>query len=133
MMGKAVRNGWILLILGVLAACSKDPTPPEACASAFPDFATCVQPILNARCVVCHGSSGGLSLESGVAEQNLIRVPASCDPSMVRVAPGDPDRSLLYLKITDDPRKCGGVMPPTGPLPQEEAEIIRNWILSLSP
>lgn len=97
------------------------------------DFEQCIQPILNSRCVGCHGSNGGLSLEPGQAESNLVGVPSTCNPELLRVKPGDPDSSLLYLKITDDPRKCGQRMPAAGPpLRQEEIDLIRQWILSLS-
>ncbi len=98
------------------------------------DFDTCIQPILDARCVGCHGVNGGLSLEPGQAEANLVGVPSTCNPQVLRVKPGDPDSSMLYWKITDDPRKCGQRMPAAGPpLTQEEIQLIRQWITSLSP
>lgn len=126
------------IVMGFLlfASCSaekKSPTLPDSCSSQV-DFALCIQPIFNARCVGCHGSNGGLSLEEGQAEQNLINVPSTCDPSFTRVLPGFPDQSMLYLKITDDPAKCGSRMPASGePLPQNEIDLIRQWIESLAP
>lgn len=123
---------WIMVFLACQSA--KTPVIPEGCdQTQNPDFATCVQPIFNRRCVGCHGSNGGLSLEEGQAEANLINVPSTCNPAILRVAPGNPDQSLLYLKVTDDPMECGSVMPPSGPLPQEEATAIKNWIRSLPP
>jgi len=125
----------VFLLCGLLfLTCNKkkEPTIPQTCADQV-DFALCIQPIFNARCVGCHGTGGGLSLEEGKAEQNLIHVPSTCDPAFLRVAPGLPQRSMLYLKITDDPAKCGGRMPPGGPLPQEEVDLIRRWIETLAP
>ncbi len=105
---------------------------PETCEVQV-DFDACIQPILDVRCVGCHGTYGGLSLEAGKAEANLVGVPSQCDPALLRVAPGQPRRSLLYLKITDDPAKCGQRMPPTGdPLSAEEVDLIRRWIESLT-
>ncbi len=124
------------LLTGLLVlTCGQKTSPvlPETCETQV-DFARCIQPIFNARCVRCHGTYGGLSLEEGQAEQNLINVPSTCDPAFLRVAPGFPQQSMLYLKITDDPAKCGSRMPPSGdPLPQEEIDLIRRWIESLAP
>ena len=131
------RRAWGILLFGGLLALTctekKAPTLPDTCADQV-DFAQCIQPIFNARCVGCHGTYGGLSLEEGQAEQNLINVPSTCDPAFLRVAPGFPQQSLLYLKITDDPAKCGSRMPASGdPLPREEIDLIRRWIESLAP
>ena len=46
---------------------------------------------------------------------------------LVRVAPGDPDRSFLYVKVTD-PGGMGEPMPPFRALPDEQVELIRRWI-----
>ena len=49
---------------------------------------------------------------------------------MMLVVPGDPDNSLLYLKLTTAP--CGDAMPPTGSgaLPADAIELVRQWILA---
>jgi hypothetical protein len=61
-----------------------------------------------------------------------VGVPSHCDPGILRVAPGEPGQSLLFLKITDAPGKCGSRMPPTGSvLTDQEITLIQNWIQSL--
>ncbi len=125
----------LFLLGGLFLTCSqkKSPVIPATCADQV-DFIQCIQPIFNARCVGCHGPYGGLSLEEGQAEANLINVPATCDPAFMRVLPGFPQQSMLYLKITDDPAKCGSRMPASGdPLPQDEIDLIRRWIEGLPP
>jgi hypothetical protein len=44
-----------------------------------------------------------------------------------RVKPGEPDKSLLYLKL-DTHAPCGQQMPPGGQLPQELRDEVREWI-----
>jgi hypothetical protein len=45
-----------------------------------------------------------------------------------RVVASDPTTSLLYLKVTNDPAKCGGKMPTTGSLTAAQQATIRAWI-----
>jgi hypothetical protein len=86
-------------------------------------------------CAICHqGSSGAgsvLSLEPDKAYDQLVNVPArqSCAPEL-RVTPGDPDASVLFLKIAGT--TCGGRMPPASPdyfdrVP-DKLEAVRSWI-----
>jgi hypothetical protein len=45
-----------------------------------------------------------------------------------RVVPGDPDHSLLYLKLKGNP-PCGDAMPSNnGPLDPAKVEMVRAWI-----
>jgi PQQ-like domain len=90
----------------------------------------------------CHSgpAAGGLDLRArDVAYMNLVSVPAGtgavgtatseCAASgLLRVAPGDPDASLLMLKI-EHRQPCGAAMPsPTTMLAAPELERIRTWI-----
>ena len=81
----------------------------------------------------CHyvAASGGLSLRtSAVACAELFG--ASTPPCGIRqrVLPGDPARSLLYLKLAGPvPVGCGGRMPAGGTLfTPVETEVVRRWI-----
>jgi hypothetical protein len=60
-----------------------------------------------------------------------VRVPAAQAP-LARIAPGEPQRSYLYLKVTRDYRAAGGTgwKMPIGFVPLTEAEVatIRRWI-----
>jgi hypothetical protein len=44
----------------------------------------------------------------------------------VRVVPGSPERSLLYLKLTDNP--CGTAMPPARALDAPGLDAVYAWI-----
>jgi hypothetical protein len=89
-------------------------------AGATVSFAFDVLPIFVQDCIVCHGGSGGLTLDSHAA------VMAGGGSGPV-VAAGDPDGSLLVQRIE-------GTVPPRMPLnaaPLTAPEIgrIRQWIL----
>ena len=90
---------------------------------------------VNNGCLACHGNSGGLSLvDAATAEAQLVNVTANCDINAQRVVPGEPENSVLWLKISSDNPACGGRMPPGGPLiSQTDRDVIFNWILSLGP
>jgi len=102
-------------------------------------FSSIYRDILATRCAgpVCHGgSSAGGSLNvtgatASAARGTLIGRAASgseCASSgLPLVTPGQPDKSLLYLKLTDMPQ-CGSRMPPTGGLSAADVERVRAWI-----
>ena len=81
-------------------------------------FQADVQPILDARCVFCHGNSGGLSLASysGIMEGG------SSGPVLV---PGDPSNSRLIRYLES------GYMPlRRPPLSPAQIQTLANWIAS---
>ena len=88
-------------------------------------FLTKIKPILEARCVSCHGpkkKKGGLRLEP-IAEAFL-----EGQEDWWTILPGDPAGSLLVerIKLTADD---DGVMPPRGELlTKEEISLIEQWI-----
>lgn len=98
--------------------------------------------VIRARCASCHNdapSFGGLALFPGgaaTAYANLVNVPAGAEESykcresgLLRVKPGDPEHSLLYLKLTMP--SCGSKMPPGalgGTLSEEQLSLVRQWI-----
>jgi hypothetical protein len=84
-------------------------------------FETAIQPVLNAKCVRCHGESkqnAGLNMATGTA---LFRG----GESGAVVAAGKPDQSPLFEMVHD------GHMPPKGndPVSADELELIRRWIV----
>jgi hypothetical protein len=104
-------------------------------------FATDVyDAVIRARCAACHSdapSFGGLAFFPGaaMAYASLVAVPAGpaeanlCrDSGLLRVQPGDPERSLLFLKLTQPP--CGSKMPPAVYPQATEAQVslVRQWI-----
>jgi ankyrin repeat protein len=89
--------------------------------SATVDFARDVQPILNERCLGCHGPArqeNGYRLDrrsgafSGVVRPNIIR--------------GSSESSPLFHRLAGNQR--GPQMPPTGALPQEQIDTLKRWI-----
>lgn len=91
----------------------KSATPKTA------SFAADVMPIFRASCTKCHGSAGGLSLESHAA----LMAGAKGEKMVV---PGDPDASELvkYIDGRDSPRMPMGA----DPLPAARIDTIRAWI-----
>ena len=97
---------------------------PAGCAAAF-----------------CHGidaPAGGLSLSSRErAHEALVGVPAmgvACvERGFLRVAPGEPDASLLLMKLAKRP-PCGMAMPaPEALLSDSHIAAIRRWIEAGAP
>ncbi len=93
-----------------------------------PTFASIQAEIFNSTdgsgrtaCISCHTSNGrtpagGLDLTSAVSYSRLVNVPSGQQPSVLRVAPGSPDRSYLLHKLEGRPGITGGRMPRgTGP------------------
>lgn len=79
----------------------------------------------------CHYGVG-FSLDSKEkAHTALVSVPASsggCGDA-VRVVPGDPDKSLLYLKVSMPAPPCGERMPlNAAPLDASQIALLRAWI-----
>jgi cysteine-rich repeat protein len=94
----------------------------------------------------CHGNgqSGGLDLRAENAYDALIDMPSSVDPARHRIEPGDPQRSVLFLKLAEKtlpdqypPAELGvGTPMPLGPVPglsEDELEALRRWIYGAAP
>lgn len=101
--------------------------------SAAIDFDTRIQPIFTTSCGFsgCHGGANpkeGLSLEPGQAYDEIVNVPSTRLPEWLLVKPGDPDASLLYVKIATDNPPIGSRMPLGGALSGPDIQAIRNWI-----
>ncbi len=85
------------------------------------DFARDVRPILQEHCYSCHGGSqqsAGLRLDR--------RSSAFQIREGVIIGRGNATGSILYLKISGS--TIGTQMPPTGALPAEKINLIRDWI-----
>jgi hypothetical protein len=100
-------------------------------------FAVDIQPILTQSCatVGCHNAvtqAGGLNLEAGVAFSNSVGVPSRQVPSQRLIAPGDPDNSYFFRKLTGAAGIIGTRMPRDNPtfFDQNSAllALVRRWI-----
>ena len=89
------------------------------------DFVEDIKPILEATCVSCHREGhdkGDLRLDE---RQHAF---GGNDPAVV---PFDLEKSTLYLSVTL-PADHDDLMPPEkkgGPLPQEQVDLLRDWIV----
>jgi len=82
----------------------------------------------------CHGGGGQVGLHLPDSPPNLVNVPSTEVPTVMRVLPGDPEHSYLYWKVTGDPRIDGGRMPLSAPpLGGADIEVLRSWIEAGAP
>jgi hypothetical protein len=90
----------------------------------------------------CHssvGNAGDLILEAGFSYDQLMQQepsnPAAVRHGMLRLMPGNPDRSFLYAKLTDNLAAGEGLSMPynAAPLDNTTTEVIRAWILAGAP
>ena len=120
-----MRSGRLLMLLVLLAGVARADEP---------GFAQQILPLLKSRCLVCHmpgSESGGMSLLPKTAYANLVGM-KSTQSTLLLVAPGKPDESYVYLKVTGRHLGAGGSgerMPFNDtPLSAEDAELVRRWI-----
>ncbi len=114
-----------------------DTNTVEASGTTAVSFERQIQPILSYECAVsgCHvpgNPMAGLVLAAGFSYGQLVNVPSTEVPSMLRVNPGDPATSYLWLKISKNPPPSGWQMPApaTGSvMPASEQDLIQRWIL----
>lgn len=92
---------------------------------AVPSFASEVMPILQAKCIVCHGSLGGWNATS----YSGIMTSGNHAPTVI---PGNAANSLLVRKLMGTQTE-GLVMPPSGKLSDAEIQIIIDWINAGAP
>lgn len=130
-----MRLGAIALLL-LAAGCDDHLFPAASHGGGAPtESGWCgVQQVFQAQCVACHGSGGIAALDLATDPHGaLVSVESSQFPGAVRVVPGDPDASLLYLKMTGNQGDLGGPMPPTGPVDAATADLVRSWIAAGAP
>jgi uncharacterized repeat protein (TIGR03806 family) len=101
------------------------------------DLETRARSYLDANCSSCHlpGGTGRVDLDlrfsTPLDDTGLIDVTVTLDnldiPGAIRIAPGDPDRSILYHRMLDTGRRR---MPPlaTSRIDRKGAAVIRRWI-----
>lgn len=101
-----------------------------------------------AREVINTDTCGGLSCHSGTAAGFKLTTTSQLYPLLVgakatgpgcemsgldRIVPGDPDNSLLFLKISATPPPCGKAMPEDNPLDAAKIDLVRSWIEAGAP
>jgi hypothetical protein len=115
------KKHWLLFALVALVVLSGSLFDPQAGKISFNDQ---VKPILNTKCITCHGGvkqKGGFSL---MTRADALKPTDSGHPAIV---PGHPEKSDFIARLTtDDPEERMPYDHP--PLPKNEIIIFRNWI-----
>jgi mono/diheme cytochrome c family protein len=93
---------------------------PGVTPAAAPSFSADVLPILESHCAGCHGQLGGWDAST---YESVVNSGAN-GPAVI---PGDPDASLLAQKLLGT-QNLGGIMPPSGALPDDLIQVILDWI-----
>ena len=109
------------LALTAAALCAAVPVSAQT-PQASVDYEREVRPILAANCFGCHGprqAQSGLRLD---LRQNALR---GGDYGVV-IVPGNAAESKLIKRLTGS--EAGVRMPPAGPLPDHQVEVLRAWI-----
>jgi hypothetical protein len=141
------------LVASIQFGCSSDSGSKGANDAGAPPPATftsvVAQVITEKHCggILCHDTSSIAGFSLGPKDKlygEFVGQPAGgpkCGPSApdggaahdgggatrMRVVAGDPDHSLLYLKLSYAP-PCGDPMPPTGKLSDADIKLVHDWI-----
>ena len=87
-----------------------------------------IQPIWDANCTRCHGSSGNLDLSQGVSYSNIVNVVSSGYSGFLLVEPNDPMNSVMHQKIVGN-SAFGERMPKNASkLSTSDENKIKTWI-----
>jgi hypothetical protein len=104
---------------------SAEPAPLTA------DFKSIQDHVFTPICTVCHAGAAapqGLRLDAVNSYGLLVGVPSTEAPSVLRVAPGNPDASYVIQKL-EGHASVGARMPFGGPyLDAATVAVIRQWI-----
>lgn len=133
---KTVRRGIFVPVLVLVAAGCGGSSDPAGTVlnSGQVTFQQVQDSIFTPSCALsgCHGDAGapfGLELGAGEAYGNIVGVAAAELPAYLRVEPGNPADSYLFMKVIDDPRIQGDMMPSQGtPLSAQRVRLLEDWI-----
>ena len=99
-----------------------------------PTLSSIQREILSQRCIGCHSGAGrflpaGMNLTDGNSYASLVGVPSVEQPALLRVAPGDPEKSYIVHKLEGRAGITGAPMPLTGArLTDGQILVIKRWI-----
>lgn len=133
-----IVSAFTLLCLCGVVSCSSAGTEPGPQTTIEPRLSVIQQQIfgdgVRGSCALasCHGgNAGGMNLSPGNSFKELVLRKSQIDSTLYRVNPGNPDSSVLYIKITmaQSTGRFGSPMPQGGPmLSEKEINAIRTWI-----
>jgi hypothetical protein len=110
-------------------------------ANAAPSFKNDIVPTFSAQCVFCHvtgAENAGLNLSRKEAYRNLVST-RSTESDLMRVAPGDPEKSYLMHKLRGTQLSVGGSgasMPRVDSaqlMNAAQLQLIEKWISAGAP
>lgn len=121
---------------------AKTVTDPCDEAANHSDLAWIQEKVLSPSCAAfddCHrgaaSNAGGLNLEAGMAQMNLVDQPSDLFPDWKLVVPGDPASSYLMVILSGE---GGPIDPEIGTMPynsgllcEEKIDAISRWITAL--
>lgn len=127
----------LLPILLFVLSCDRRNNISNPNMSGPPTF-TEIANVMNNNCAFsgCHGSVAPnpigrpMVLALGQSYQNIVNVPSTQIPQLLRVNPGLPDSSYLYMKLIGVPGIQGVRMPPGGNsnITPQVIDRFRQWI-----
>jgi hypothetical protein len=96
-------------------------------------FSQQIQPLFNDSCALptCHMgpiNAGGLNLEQGQSYSNIVNVPSSQMPSLMRIKPFEPNNSYLINKIKGENINGSRMPQDLPPLTVEVIALFENWV-----
>lgn len=139
------HDGWhrtcallaIATAVGIAGLACESVNMPAPSGNTTVSFANDIQPIFNARCTSCHSPGSPTNVIVGIrmvltpgrSFGSLVSQPSSQRPDLTLVAPGDPDASLLWQKVSSNKPPVGATMPLFGQrLSSQELALLRDWI-----
>lgn len=82
----------------------------------------------------CHGGgAGGMGLHTNAEFDAMIDVPSEEMPAMLRVRPGDPEHSYVYLKVACEGGIVDACMPLTSRFDPRVKQMFHDWIEAGAP
>ena len=142
---------WLFAVFVACSGCAGDgpsvgatalptPTPSPAPSNSYDQIQ---REVFDVHCLSagCHGAASqaaGLVLDAGVSYDNLVDVaptsPAAGAQGLLRVIPGDPEQSYLFVKLVNPGPALGSRMPlGQPPLAVDQIDLVRSWILAGAP
>jgi hypothetical protein len=126
---------FIAILFFALSLTSQGIASPESnAASETVSFSQEVLPVLMDRCAICHQAEdrhGYLVVDLNNTLAGIVNVPSFSVPALMRVEPGNPEQSYLWLKLTGKHYEVGGSgwkMPYMSRLTKQQLQAIYDWI-----
>lgn len=97
-------------------------------------FSQDILPLFMDRCAICHQAEdrhGYLVVDTDNTLAGMVNVPSYSVPALMRVKPGEPEQSYLWLKLTGKHYEVGGNgwrMPYMSRLSEPQLQAVYDWI-----